>query len=234
MLRPWLNDRRSSRPRHRRHSRTEPTTPTHRAPIEPDHSHQASRQHDQQQPQPDATAGPDAPGSPVQAGDCPQRRNPPWRWSVHGSGPCGRERRQLERWRSGHAVDRRCRLPQRARPDEGCASSTPHSRPCRNGLSPGGPEGPWGEHRNLPITSRMLGVDPGGTRRIQPAHVGCLVSPDGSRRIQKDRVDDHRDDQARSIRSKVPWSGPSAEGLASATSTGQAHGQIEEPRLMVR
>jgi hypothetical protein len=41
----------------------------------------------------------------------------------------------------------------------------------------------------------MLGVDLVGSRRIQPAHVGCPVGPDGSRRIQKDRLDDHRDDQ---------------------------------------
>jgi hypothetical protein len=34
-----------------------------------------------------------------------------------------------------------------------------------------------------------------GTSRIEPAHVGCLVGPDGSRRIQKDRLDDHWDDQ---------------------------------------
>jgi hypothetical protein len=47
---------------------------------------------------------------------------------------------------------------------------------------------------DLPITTRMLGVDLDGSRRIWPAHVGCLVGPDGSRRIQKDRLDDHRDD----------------------------------------
>jgi hypothetical protein len=36
----------------------------------------------------------------------------------------------------------------------------------------------------------MLGVDLVGSRRIWPAHVGCLVGPDGSCRIQKDRLDD--------------------------------------------
>jgi hypothetical protein len=41
----------------------------------------------------------------------------------------------------------------------------------------------------------MFGVDLVGSRRIEPAHVGCAVAPDGSRRIQKDRLDDHRDDQ---------------------------------------
>jgi hypothetical protein len=37
-----------------------------------------------------------------------------------------------------------------------------------------------------PITRRMLGVDLDGSRRIEAAHVGCLVGPDRSRRIQKD------------------------------------------------
>jgi hypothetical protein len=41
----------------------------------------------------------------------------------------------------------------------------------------------------------MLGVGLVGSRRIWPAHVGCLVGPDGSRRIQKDRLDDQMDDQ---------------------------------------
>jgi hypothetical protein len=44
----------------------------------------------------------------------------------------------------------------------------------------------------------MLGVDLDGTRRIWPAHVGCAVDPDGSRPIQTDRLDDHRDDQSAS------------------------------------
>ena len=51
---------------------------------------------------------------------------------------------------------------------------------------------------DLPITSRMLGVDLDGTGRVLPAHVGCLVDPDGSRRTQTDRLDDHRDDQSAS------------------------------------
>jgi hypothetical protein len=51
-------------------------------------------------------------------------------------------------------------------------------------------------HRGtLPSTSRMPGVGLDGTRRIWPAHVGSLVGPDGSRRKQSDRLDDHRDDQ---------------------------------------
>jgi hypothetical protein len=45
---------------------------------------------------------------------------------------------------------------------------------------------------DLPITRRMLGVDLVGSRRIEPAHVGWPVGPDGSRRIQKDRLDDQR------------------------------------------
>jgi hypothetical protein len=44
----------------------------------------------------------------------------------------------------------------------------------------------------------MFGVGLDGSRRIEPAHVGCLVAPDGSRRLQNDRLDDHRDDQGAS------------------------------------
>jgi hypothetical protein len=46
----------------------------------------------------------------------------------------------------------------------------------------------------------MLGVDLVGSRRIEPAHVGRIVGPDGSRRIQKDRLDDQMDDQSASDR----------------------------------
>jgi len=46
----------------------------------------------------------------------------------------------------------------------------------------------------------MLGVDLDGSRRIEPAHVGWPVGLDGSRRIQTDRLDDHRDDQGASDR----------------------------------
>ena len=44
-----------------------------------------------------------------------------------------------------------------------------------------------------------------GSRRIQPAHVGCPVGPDGSRRIQKDRLDDQTDDQGAS--DAIGWQG---------------------------
>ena len=46
----------------------------------------------------------------------------------------------------------------------------------------------------------MLGVDLVGSRRIEPAHVGWTVGLDGSRRIQKDRLDDQADDQGLSDR----------------------------------
>ena len=46
----------------------------------------------------------------------------------------------------------------------------------------------------------MLGVDLDGYRRIEPAHVGWPVGLDGSRRIQKDRLDDQTDDQGLSDR----------------------------------
>jgi len=39
---------------------------------------------------------------------------------------------------------------------------------------------------DLPITRRILGVDLDGSRRIEPAHVGCpsvQTAPDGNRRI---------------------------------------------------
>ena len=46
----------------------------------------------------------------------------------------------------------------------------------------------------------MLGVELDGSRRILAAHVGYLVGPDGSRRIQTDRLDDQMDDQGASDR----------------------------------
>jgi hypothetical protein len=42
----------------------------------------------------------------------------------------------------------------------------------------------------------MLGVDLVGSSRIEPAHVACRVGPDGSRRIQKDRLDDQMEIKA--------------------------------------
>jgi hypothetical protein len=59
---------------------------------------------------------------------------------------------------------------------------------------------------DLPITSRMLGVDLDGSRRIWPAHVGWLVDPDDSRWIQTDRLDDQRDDQEPSAY-RTGWQG---------------------------
>jgi hypothetical protein len=56
----------------------------------------------------------------------------------------------------------------------------------------------------LPITSRMLGVDLDGSRRIEPARVGWVGGPDGSRRIQTDRLDDQMDDQGPSDRNRMP------------------------------
>jgi hypothetical protein len=58
---------------------------------------------------------------------------------------------------------------------------------------------------DLPITRRMLGVGRVGSRRIWPAHVASPVGPDGSRQIQKDRLDDHRDDQGASDRESDGW-----------------------------
>jgi hypothetical protein len=54
----------------------------------------------------------------------------------------------------------------------------------------------------------MFGVGLDGFRRIWPAHVGCLVGPDGSQRIEKDRLDDQMDDQGASHTKSdaAPWS----------------------------
>jgi hypothetical protein len=56
---------------------------------------------------------------------------------------------------------------------------------------------------DLPITRRTLGVNLDGPRRIQPAHVGCLVGPDGSRRVQTDRLDDQMNDQGASDKNRM-------------------------------
>jgi hypothetical protein len=48
---------------------------------------------------------------------------------------------------------------------------------------------------NRQIRSLVLRVDLVGSSRIWAAQVGCLVDPDGSRRVPSDRLDDHRDDQ---------------------------------------
>ena len=71
------------------------------------------------------------------------------------------------------------------------------TRPAPNSGSELGLWGARGRIRtdDLPITRRMLGVDLVGSRRIWPAHVGCLVDPVGSRRVQSDRLDDQTDDQ---------------------------------------
>jgi hypothetical protein len=42
------------------------------------------------------------------------------------------------------------------------------------------------------IRSLVLRVDLDGSRRKWPAHVGCLVDPEGSRTIPSDRLDDQR------------------------------------------
>jgi hypothetical protein len=48
---------------------------------------------------------------------------------------------------------------------------------------------------NRQIRSLVLCVDLVGSRPICPAHVGCLVDPDGSRTTPSDRLDDQTDDQ---------------------------------------
>jgi single stranded DNA-binding protein len=56
---------------------------------------------------------------------------------------------------------------------------------------------------DLPITRRTLAINLDGPRRIQPAHVGCLVGPDGSRRVQTDRLDDQMNDQGASDKNRM-------------------------------
>jgi hypothetical protein len=46
------------------------------------------------------------------------------------------------------------------------------------------------------IHSLVLCVGLVGSRPIWPAHVGCLVDLEGSRRVPLDRLDDQPDDQA--------------------------------------
>ncbi len=53
---------------------------------------------------------------------------------------------------------------------------------------------------------------PGRLRRIWPAHVGWHVGPDGSRRIQKDRLDDQTDDQGLSDRIGMPRQARESQG----------------------
>src|SRR4029453_16533405 len=48
---------------------------------------------------------------------------------------------------------------------------------------------------DLSITSQMLRVELDGAGQKLPAHVGCRVDLVGSKRTQKDRLDDHGDDQ---------------------------------------
>jgi hypothetical protein len=68
-------------------------------------------------------------------------------------------------------------------------------QPCPTGTGPNVGYRP-ARPADRQIRSLMLSVGLVGSRRIWPAHLGCLVGPDGSRRIQSDRLDDQTDDQA--------------------------------------
>ena len=66
----------------------------------------------------------------------------------------------------------------------------------------------------------MLGVALDGSRRIEPAHVGCLVGPDGSRRIvwmikrmikghpTENRITRRCTQEAGQVRSSPTWAAP--------------------------
>jgi hypothetical protein len=105
---------------------------------------------------------------------------------------------------SGHSRRRHpSRQPGRRHPGLGGRPPTAGHRPAR-GVATSRNESPeCREHeprsdlnRRPSDTSRMLGVGLVGSRRIWPAHVGCLVGLDGSCRMQKDRLDDQTDDQS--------------------------------------
>ena len=66
----------------------------------------------------------------------------------------------------------------------------------------------------LPIMSRILRVGLDGSRRIDPAHVGCAVAPDGSRSIQTDRLDDHGMIKAHPTKNRMPRQAGKRMGLA--------------------
>src|SRR5215218_5002349 len=68
---------------------------------------------------------------------------------------------------------------------------------------------------NRQIRSLVLSVGLIGSRRIWAARVGWLVGPDGSRRIQKDRLDDQMDDQGEQLLwwPPIPASGGWSLGL---------------------
>jgi hypothetical protein len=51
----------------------------------------------------------------------------------------------------------------------------------------------------------MLGIDLVGSRRIWAAQVGCPVGPDGSRRIQTDRLEIIG--MIKRIRQRIGWQG---------------------------
>jgi hypothetical protein len=64
---------------------------------------------------------------------------------------------------------------------------------------------------NRQICSLVLCVDLVGSRRMWPAHVGCVVDPDGSRRVQSDRLDDQgmiKRPERRAPRPAGPPTGP--------------------------
>jgi hypothetical protein len=66
----------------------------------------------------------------------------------------------------------------------------------------------------------MLRIGLDGSRRIEPAHVGWPVGPDGSRRIQTDRLDDQMDDQGASDRNRMArQASPGAITLSATTAT---------------
>jgi hypothetical protein len=68
---------------------------------------------------------------------------------------------------------------------------------------------------NRQLRSLVLCVDLVGSRRIWPAHVGCLVDPEGSRRVRSDRLDDQQNDQRRMPGGSLPAQAGEVSGRGS-------------------
>jgi hypothetical protein len=115
-------------------------------------------------------------------------------------------RRRPARWTPATAA--------RARGHCGMGTRTPRQRPAgQPAAEPSTAAWMSGRERDRKVRRLVLYVGLVGSSRIWssriwPAHVGCLVDPDGSRRVPSDRLDDQPDDQARQAarRAESGWS----------------------------
>jgi hypothetical protein len=109
-------------------------------------------------------------------------------------GPAGRRAAHL-RSEAGRASTRPVHAQRRSARQAGPTTGSPYRCSDLRFWSPRSDS-----NDDLPITRRSSASTWTGSRRIWPAHVGWLVGPDGSRRVQKDRLDDHWEDQGPSDR----------------------------------